>query len=102
MFVVRVELKLKSGHMEKLREHASAEASAAGKLPGCKAYSFSEDVAEPGRVLLYEEWATRDAFEAYKASPLFAAAGTWLMPLLAEPPKSAYYESDDVFTTCAA
>lgn len=70
-------------------------------MEGCVAYAFLEDVGDANSVMLYEEWASRDAFDAYKASPAFVAAGAKLRPMLAEPPKSAYYESEDLFTSCA-
>jgi quinol monooxygenase YgiN len=101
MFVVRVSLKIQSSHGEAFRAYAASEGLEPRKLPGCVEYSFCEDLAEPLRVLLYEEWASRPEFEAYKASSFFAATGTRLRGMLAEPPRSAYYESDDVFAACA-
>lgn len=98
MFIARVELEIKAGEREAFRAYASSEARKVRDLPGCVRYRFTEDVSEPSRVLLYEEWASRAEFEAYKGSPLFAAAGAKLGPMLAAPPASAYYESEDVFT----
>jgi hypothetical protein len=37
----------------------------------------------------------------YRDSPVFKEAGAQLRPMLEEPPRSAYYESDDVFAACA-
>ena len=46
---------------------------------------------------------TRDAFESYKGSAMFSTVGARLQAMLAESPKSAYYESDNVFGgACAA
>lgn len=101
MFVARVTLKVQNDKMESFRRFAKAEGLDARRLSGCVEYAFCEDIAEPARVLLYEEWESRAAFEAYRSSPAFTASGATLMPLLAEPPKSSYYESDDVFSACA-
>lgn len=101
MFVVRVELSIQETKREDLRAFVVSEAREARKLAGCKEYAFCEDIAEPLRVLLYEEWATRADFEAYRNSAIFTASGAHLRPLLSKPPRSAYYDSDDVFSTCA-
>lgn len=98
MFIARVELEIKPSEQDAFRAYASSDALEVRDLPGCVRYRFTEDVSEPSHVLLYEEWSSRAAFEAYKASPLFAAAGAKLRPMLSAPPTSAYYESDDVFT----
>ncbi|MEO8876857.1 MAG: putative quinol monooxygenase [Polyangiaceae bacterium] len=100
MFVVRVQLKIRENQRERLRAYVTSETAAARSLPGCEEYAFCEDISDPLRVLLYEEWATRSEFEAYKASAIFAASGAALGPMLAEPPRSAYYESEDVFASC--
>jgi quinol monooxygenase YgiN len=101
MFIARINLKLRAGQRAAFRDYAGAEGLQARTLAGCVDYSFFEDVGDPTRVLLYEEWASRKQFEAYKASPVFEAAGARLRPLLEEPPKSAYYESEDVYASCA-
>lgn len=37
--------------------------------PGCHAYSYAEDVIEPGLFRVYEEWDDRAALEAHFALP---------------------------------
>jgi quinol monooxygenase YgiN len=101
MFIARVTLTIQDRQRDEFRRFASAEALEARALAGCVEYAFCEDVADPSRVLLYEEWSSRDAFEAYKKSALFEASGARLMPMLAGAPKSSYYESDDLFGACA-
>ena len=100
MFIARVSLRIREADRAAFRAYAIEESAQARALPGCVEYAFHEDVAEPARVLLYEEWVSREPFEAYRRSPLFAAAGAHLLPMLAEPPRSAYYESEDVFSAC--
>jgi quinol monooxygenase YgiN len=101
MFIARIALVIKDEQRDTFRSFAAVDGRAARALEGCVDYCFCEDVADPGRVLLYEEWATREAFEAYKASPVFDAGATRLRPMLASAPVSAYYESDDLFDACA-
>jgi quinol monooxygenase YgiN len=33
--------------------------------PGCLEYTFSADPLDPGRVVLFERWATQDALDAH-------------------------------------
>jgi quinol monooxygenase YgiN len=101
MFVVRIEMKVRPEERDTFRDFVTADGLSARNLAGCIDYSFCEEVGNPQRVLLYEEWATREEFEAYRASSAFLSTGARLRPLLAEPPKSAYYESEDVFSACA-
>jgi quinol monooxygenase YgiN len=37
--------------------------------PGCRAYSYAEDVIEPGLFLVHEEWESREALDAHFAAP---------------------------------
>ena len=42
--------------------------------PGCLEYTFSADPLDPGRVLLYERWATQDDLDAHLAVPAAPSA----------------------------
>ena len=37
--------------------------------PGCRAYSYAEDVAEPGLFRVMEQWDSREALSAHFATP---------------------------------
>ena len=37
--------------------------------PGCRAYSYAEDIAEPGLFRVHEEWDSRAALDAHFATP---------------------------------
>ena len=39
---------------------------------GCLAYSYGEDVLDPGLIRVFEKWESRDALEAHFASPHMA------------------------------
>jgi quinol monooxygenase YgiN len=65
-----------SGHFrlppERIAEAQSAmeDIIAASRAePGCGAYSYAEDVTEPGLFRVYEEWDSRDALEAHFVMP---------------------------------
>lgn len=96
MIVVRVAFQVEEGSLSSFREHAKQEGVAARAQPGCAEYSFFEDVAQPGRVLLYEEWESQAAFDAYKASSAFADNAKVLFPLIVGKPSSAYYQAERV------
>ena len=92
MIIIRVLLVVSPASLEAFREHAADEGKSASALPGCVHYRFFEAVGEPGTVLLYEEWETLEAFEAYKASSAFKANAEKLFPMLAGKPDSAYFD----------
>lgn len=37
--------------------------------PGCRAYSYAEDLAEPGLFRVMEQWDSREALSAHFATP---------------------------------
>lgn len=37
--------------------------------PGCRDYSYAEDISEPGLFRVYEEWESRQALQAHFALP---------------------------------
>ncbi len=49
---------------------------------GCLEYTFSADPLDPGRVLLYERWASQDDLDAHLAAPAAPSAspGTEVTP----------------------
>ena len=51
---------------EFIRGRADAMRRSRGEA-GCLAYAFSADPVEPGRVLLYERWASKEALAAHLA-----------------------------------
>ena len=59
-------------------QHAAAVAAARDmmtetrKEPGCISYTFSADLEQPGRFLIFEEWQSADALRAHFAAPHMA------------------------------
>jgi quinol monooxygenase YgiN len=63
---------------------------------GCQRFAVYRDPGDPDSFLLYEEWADRQAADAYLTSEYFQTAAAVLFPLINGQPDSAYYESERV------
>lgn len=55
------------------RPHMLAMLAASRAEDGCLAYSYAEDVAEPGLIRVFEAWRDQAAIEAHFATPHLAA-----------------------------
>ena len=61
-------VRLDPGQIAALRPHAVAMMAATREEDGCVAYAFSEDLAEPGLIHVFEEWRDQAALDAHFAS----------------------------------
>ncbi len=94
MFCVRVAMRVKSEDRERfVGVLKQEERDVPARFAGCERFDV---FADGERVLLYEEWATRDAAEAYLASDAFRTSGEVLFPLMDGAPDSAYYVAERV------
>ncbi len=59
--------------LEQVRPLMRAVIEATLAEPGCRAYSYAEDVAEPGLFRVMEQWDSREALSAHFATPHMAA-----------------------------
>ena len=55
--------------LEQARPLMRAVIAATLAEPGCRAYSYAEDVAEPGLIHVFEVWRDQAALEAHFATP---------------------------------
>jgi quinol monooxygenase YgiN len=95
MFTVRVALQVRSPDRERFVAQLQTERrEVPGQFDGCERFDVCCDTEDPTRILLYEEWLSREAFDAYRTSDYFAAGGAVLFPLIDGEPASAYYESE--------
>jgi quinol monooxygenase YgiN len=69
MIVVAGTIRVAPEKMDALRPHAEAVIAATRAEPGCLAYSFAEDLAEPGLIRIYEEWRSLQDLEAHGRAP---------------------------------
>jgi quinol monooxygenase YgiN len=69
-----------AGHIDLDPEKREAAISAAKEImtetqkeTGCISYTFSADLADPGRFLIFEQWQDQEALDAHFATPHMAA-----------------------------
>ena len=68
MIVVRGRFRLPLDRIDDARPAMAKVIAASNAEPGCRVYSYSEDIGEPGLFRVYEEWYSHDAIEAHFAS----------------------------------
>lgn len=91
MMVIRVVLRIQPDQRAAFLAYLAEESPQVRAMDGCSWYELFEDPNDEGRFLLYEEWDSADAFEAYKSTESFSQAFAVLGPMMAGPPSSAYY-----------
>ena len=83
-FVILVDFKLRPGAQPAFRRLIDANARASTHdEPGCRRFDVLEPKGEPDRILLYEIYDDRAAFEAHKNTPHYAAFDAQSAPLVA-------------------
>lgn len=73
MIYVFATLTIKPGTLDHLREPARVCTEATRKEDGCIAYDLHVDIANPGRLVFVEKWATREALTVHSQSAHLAA-----------------------------
>lgn len=97
MFCVRVAVRVKPEGRDRFVAQLKTEAlEVPDRFKGCERFAVLSDPSDPDSVLLYEEWSTRDAAEAYIGSDYFRESADVLFPLMDGVPDSAYYEAQRV------
>lgn len=94
MMVIRVQIDVKPEQHDAFVSYLQDEAATVRKLDGCERYDLYEDVTVDNRFLLYEEWASPEAFEAYRTSDLLKQSFAVLGPMMSGPPDSAYFHAN--------
>src|SRR5688572_22345124 len=69
MIAVLGSFRLPAEALEQARPLMRAVVEATLAEPGCRAYSYAEDVAEPGLFRVTELWDSRDALSAHFETP---------------------------------
>lgn len=92
MFVVIVEFTLHAGYVEAFRERVGQQAADSLELePDCHVFDVCIDPDREDRVLLYEVYADRAAFDAHLASAHFEAFDAAVKPWFSDK-RVAFYE----------
>jgi quinol monooxygenase YgiN len=60
------------GNLAGLKPHMQAMLEASRAEDGCLAYSYAEDVAEPGLIRVFEAWRDQAAIDAHFQAPHMA------------------------------
>lgn len=93
MMVIRVIVDVTADQHDAFVATMHEEAAGVRQMAGCERYDLFEDTSRANRFLLYEEWATPAAFDAYRTSDAFQERFAVLKPMMAGPPSSAYYDA---------
>jgi quinol monooxygenase YgiN len=65
MIVVSGRFRLPPERIAEARPAMTKVIEASRAEPGCRVYSYAEDVEQPGLFRVYEEWDSREAIEAH-------------------------------------
>jgi quinol monooxygenase YgiN len=83
-FVIVVDFKIRAGRMQAFRKLMDENARASVRdEPGCSRFDVCADRKDPDRILLYEVYDDRAAFDAHLKTPHFAAFNEKSAPLVA-------------------
>ena len=66
-------MRLPPQNLPALKQHMRVMLTASRAEDGCITYSYGEDVAEPGLILVFEAWRDQAAIEAHFKAPHMAA-----------------------------
>ena len=84
-FVIMVDFRLQAGSMSAFRRLIDANARASVRdEPGCRRFDVMVGKGETDRVMLYEIYDDRAAFEAHLKTPHFASFNTESAPLVSD------------------
>jgi autoinducer 2-degrading protein len=73
-YVIFVDFKLVPGSRESFRRHIDTNARSSCEMePGCRRFDVLEPLDDPDRILLYEIYDDRKAFDQHVRTPHFAA-----------------------------
>ncbi|NWG53812.1 MAG: antibiotic biosynthesis monooxygenase [Hydrogenophilaceae bacterium] len=78
MIVIQGSVRISPDKMDQVREAARAMIAATRAEDGCIAYTFAEDVLEPGLIHIIERWRDQAAITAHGKTPHMAAFGAAL------------------------
>ena len=93
MLIADVRLRLRPDAADTFEAVTGAFVQASREEPGCLDFQLLRVDGEPDRVVLLERWTDMAAFDAYLGSDAFAAFRERVVPLLAAPPESVYYDA---------
>lgn len=95
MKLITVEADFSSSDLAAAISLFAAQADEVRKMAGCAHYALYRKPSGDG-VAILQRWKTMDAFDAYRASDVFAKLGAGLRPLMTALPVTVVAEVDTV------
>jgi quinol monooxygenase YgiN len=92
MIVIAGSVRVRADARDEAIRAALAMATATQAEPGCRAYRFSADLADPTLFYIHEEWDSPEALQAHFATPHMATFRAVLPRIVAGPPAITRYE----------
>ena len=78
MLVVTGIIEINADDLDAAKALAGPMGTASRAEQGCHAYAFYQDLEDPGKIRIYEEWENQAALDAHFATPHMAAFATGL------------------------
>lgn len=92
MIVVAGSVRINPEQRDAAVRAALAMAEATRREPGCRAYRFSADLADPALFYIHEEWESAEALAAHFATAHLAAFNRQIPTFLGGPPSITRFE----------
>jgi quinol monooxygenase YgiN len=96
MIVVAGSVTIRHERREEAVRAALTMAKATQAEPGCLAYRFSADLADPDRILVFEEWESEEALERHFQTEHMRVFRARVAELVAAPPSIKRYVIESV------
>ena len=78
---------------EKALDIMISRAAAVREMPGCRVFVPFSDPADPGKLGVIHEWESGADFDAYLASPVYAAISAVLRPMMIGKPDGRRFDA---------
>lgn len=82
MIYVVATFRIRPGALEPFVEAAYALIDVARREPGCVYYDLHASVTDPNRVMCFEQWQDRAAFDRHMATPALSGFSAAIEPLV--------------------
>ncbi len=92
MKLVTVEAKLAPECVARSVAVFNGEAATVRDMDGCENYAIYEAPGDEDAIVIVQKWRSIELFDAYRQSPVFAALGQGLKPMMAAPPVTTIAE----------
>jgi quinol monooxygenase YgiN len=95
MLIVLAKAKVGAGAMDAAKGAIADMVAASNAEEGCIAYTFTEDLLQPGVIHIVEKWQDEAALAAHFATPHMAAFGAAIAGLDFQVIEAVKYHADD-------